>query len=614
MGSYKVTTTANLHVRTGPATSYKSITIMPKGTGNLTSSKQKNGWYYIDSKKGWAFGQYLKKTSTSKAPDKNNKDKDKKDTAKKKKKAEMTTQESEFQLSKDMIKEIVKKNSLATKEIKMSMRLFGAPHQFLDHVDVRVDSKNELGRKYVEAFLAAAPIVSISPGRPLYLPDMTAEERKGMKAFFASSQDNSAEQGGRSVLNELLGSGETRYFDFASDYNGYIMYVNALCRALAIYMGLGNTEVAWAGKGTPLKIKGKYNPDKHYFGYNWSHYTFENLTSAEYKKKSEKGKQGIFGWFESKAKFMKSLASTESEWKERVDRVVSTTLYESLFGSFQYVRFYVDPSSSVSESISNATQKSAVETKIDQMSDMVKELGFFMGAADLKTLGNMQAGIANAFIDGAASANDGGTMSRVTSTFGTVLGGSNMIFPEIWTDGTYSKSYSFTVNLFSPYGDKESIYLNVLVPLMHLMAFALPRQTSSNSYATPFLVKASAKGWFSCEMGIVDGLSIEKVAEGWSVDGLPTQLRVQLSIKDLYSAMSMSPSNRPLHFFNNQSLMNYLATTAGVDVTQSNFWLRLQSMSAFLLNGVMDIESNLYNKVTENLRNWMRNVTLPFLR
>ena len=605
MGKYKVTTTANLHCRKGPGTSFGSVTVLPKGK-TYDSSKQSKGWYYIDSVKGWSSGKYLKATTSTKpASTKTTKASDSKTKAKAER---ITTQESEFQLTGEMVKMIMKKMDKSKTELNMSMRLFGAPHQFLDHVDVRVDSKKELGRKYVESYLAAAPIVSISPGRPLYLPDMSSQERKGFKEYLASMRDDSAGQQGKNVLTELLGSDEQRYFDFASDYSSYIKYVNVLCRASAIYMGIGNNQVGWETKS---RLRGKYlNPEAHYHGYNWANYTYENLNAVDKNRRREKGQQGIFGWFDSKEKFFSNLKTTASEWTERVDRAVTDVLYNSLFGGFQYVRFYVDSNTSINESTSNNTQKSVVESTLDRGSDMAKELSFLLGAADAQNLGAAQAAMGNALMDGAA-ATSGGFMGRLLSSVGTVVSGSNMIFPEIWTENSYAKSYQISVDLLSPYGDRESIYLNVIVPMMHLLALSLPRQSSSNSYGAPFLVKASSKGWFSCEMGVIDGLSIEKIGDSWSVDGLPTHVRVEFSIKDLYSALMMSPSDRPLHFFNNQSLINFLAVNAGVDLTVSNIKLRFTSLASLLLNNVMDIENRIYNRSVESLHTWFRNIN-PF--
>lgn len=57
-----------LYVRSGPGKSYKVLKTVNKNY-KTTASKTKNGWYYLDSKKGWCSGGYLKvkkKTTTKK--------------------------------------------------------------------------------------------------------------------------------------------------------------------------------------------------------------------------------------------------------------------------------------------------------------------------------------------------------------------------------------------------------------------------------------------------------------------------------------------------------------------------------------------------------------------
>lgn len=49
----------SLNIRAGAGTSHKVVQWAQKGE-KYTSSKQSNGWYYIDAKKGWASGSYIK--------------------------------------------------------------------------------------------------------------------------------------------------------------------------------------------------------------------------------------------------------------------------------------------------------------------------------------------------------------------------------------------------------------------------------------------------------------------------------------------------------------------------------------------------------------------------
>ena len=60
------TTTANINIRTGSSTKYKSIGKIKKGT-QVKILSSKNGWYKVQYKKttGWSSSKYIKKSKTS---------------------------------------------------------------------------------------------------------------------------------------------------------------------------------------------------------------------------------------------------------------------------------------------------------------------------------------------------------------------------------------------------------------------------------------------------------------------------------------------------------------------------------------------------------------------
>lgn len=566
MGKYKVRVTATaLHVRTGTSTSYKIIGLIYKNQ-EFISSKQANGWYYIDAKGGWSSGKYLKVvqnlTPKSKAtPVVVNKPKQ---TDPKTNPVNSVT--NSVAIDKKVIEMMLKSVTKKEGTIDASTRLFGAPFQFTSKTDFRITTGNyALGRKYVESIVSESPIVYFLPGRPNYLPNLSEAEKSALKELINSTKEDGEDKDEKAILNKILGTTESRYFDFLADYSTYMRYVNLLCRVAAIYMGLGD-------KTAP-------NSDTPYKAYDWSNYRYQE----SYQIKKEK-KKHIFDLSEIKA-----------------------NVYEALFGTYTYTQFYVDPSLSFSETASNQTQQSKLEGAFESMQGMVKELAFFTQTAAVSQINDFKSSIANTFDKWSRSLikNYGeGFFSRLLSTSSRVLDGSNLIFPELWGDAAYNKSYNITINLVSPYGDKESIYLNIIVPLMHLLALALPRQTSANSFGPPFLVKVSAKGWFNCEMGIIDHISIEKGGQGaWSVDGLPTEMKVQVSIKDLYSRLMITPNSRPDLFFENKGLMNWLAITCGVDITQPAFMEKWWAIIMTILTSIKDIPYNIVNDIVEKVRN-----------
>ena len=150
-----------------------------------------------------------------------------------------------------------------------------------------------------------------------------------------------------------------------------------------------------------------------------------------------------------------------------------------------------------------------------------------------------------------------------------LLAGGRMIFPEIWSDSSFSRSYSCKMKLISPSGDRLSIFLNILVPIYHLMAMALPKQGHGQSYYSPFLVRAYYKGLFNVDMGIITGLNITRGAEGeWTTSGLPTVAEVSFDIKDLYDGLFLSGGDDEfdISILSNISELDYIANTCGINV------------------------------------------------
>lgn len=567
MGKYKVRVTASaLHVRTGTSTSYKIIDLIYKNQEYI-SSKQANGWYYIDAKGGWSSGRYLKVvenlTPKSKAtPVVVNKPKHNDP-----KTYPVNSTSNSIAIDKKVIDMMI--SSVKKKEgiINASTRLFGAPFQFTKQTDFRITTgEYALGRKYVESIVSESPIVYFLPGRPNYLPNLSETEKNALKEMIKNlSEEEQKDKEKKSIFDRILGTEESRYFDFLSDYSTYMRYVNLLCRVAAIYMGLGDKTAP--NSDTPYKL------------YDWSNYRYHE----SYKIKKEK-KKHIFDLSE-----------------------IKPNIYEALFGNYNYTQFYVDPSLSFNETASNQTQRSRLEDRFESMQGIVKELAFFAQTAAVSQINDFKNSVANTFdkwMQKIIRNHGENFFSRLLSTSSRVLDGSNLIFPELWEDAAYNKSYNITINLVSPYGDKESIYLNIIVPLMHLLALALPRQTSANSFGPPFLVRVSSKGWFNCEMGVIDHISIEKGGQdAWSVDGLPTEMKVQVSVKDLYSGLMITPNSRPDLFYENKGLINWLAITCGVDITQPAFMEKWWAIFMTLATSIKDIPYNIVNDVVEKVRN-----------
>lgn len=445
----------------------------------------------------------------------------------------------------------------------VSNRLFNQPHHFLDSADPILNSKVALGRKYMEAIASNSKIVYLLPGTTQFLPGYSDATKTALTDLFTGK--TAGNENDNWALNELIGNSTTptKYFSFMSDYSNYMQYVNLLCRAAAIFLGIGDN----VGPDDKTKLK----------HYNWHNYKYKNFVK-------QKSNSSLF---------------------EKTTTMTYAMAQEALFGDFQYVTFYADVDTSATEEFSNSTQSSKLSGLLETGTDWMKELQFIQG------LGDGDTGISGLLDDAKTSFSEiadklagskTGVIGKILDSASDVLAGASIIFPEIWSDSEYSKSYSLTFNLVSPYGDIESIYLNVYVPMFHLLALTLPKQMekSANSFTAPFLVRAFSKGWFSTQMAIIDRMSIEK--NSWTVDGLPSSMKISISIKDLYNDLMMTPSTKPMEFFSNSGMMDFLAVHCGVDITKPQFILYIDTISSLLLGKVIDIPTNIFNAFIQNVR------------
>lgn len=565
-------TVDNLNKRTGAGTSYKSVGKVNKG--DVVNSVEKlfvgeERWYKLTDGtyicgyypgKGW----YLKDTVTT--PSKPT------DTSASAGTTVSVTNANSTSVGSGLDSKITEMlNAAITAKVEMidpDVRHIGQPHQFLAATDYRNSATSEMGRKYLENIFSEAPIVSIIPGKPNYLPDATEETKKNVAALLGGKgKDDTA----KSAISEIVSkSGDMRYFGFVPDYSEYIRYVNLLCRMTAIYLGIGDKLAPGATQTV-------------YKNYSWANYKYRKA----HPKRTNREQDGTFNM---------------TLW-DNIKQAVGDMMSE--VATPDYVSLYVDSNTSFGENADNSTTQSQLESTLaDTLEGLSKEVSFWLNAGGAGMADDIKQGLAASIgsIADSSLTKTGGIIDRIIGSSTEILQGSNMIFPEIWSDSGYGKSYSVNMTLQSPYGDKESIFLNILVPMMHVIAMALPRQTSANSFTTPFLVRAFRPGWFVCDMGIITSLSIDKAE--WTVDGLPSEVKISFNIKDLYDNLMITPAYKPGDFFNNDGLIDFLAITAGIDILKPDLKTKLEVVAQTLLNKFTDIPANIYQDFMESLKGY----------
>lgn len=426
--------------------------------------------------------------------------------------------------------------------------IFGMPYQFMASSDTRLNTKTDaIGRKYAKEIVANMPLLLITPGKPVFLSQYSKEGRSGIiKQFIGLATDSFSSDLNDIIFNEKFG----KYYTLEYDFVEYFKYVNAMCRIAARFMNLQDEVI----DGTPLD---------------------------------------------------------EYEWSQNVNKN-----FNKLFSTYNgCTAWYCNSDTNISDTFSNGTTESAIMSRINSLSDAGRELNFILGTVKSETglefdkftsmgnlTGNME--VTEEFIDKTLGSTSGigGLFKTITNSAQTLVAGGKLVFPEIWSDSSFSRSYDIELKLVSPDSDNLSIYLNIIVPLLHLLALVLPREAvKTHGYMSPFLVRGFYKGLFNVDMGIITSMNFTKGKESaWNVDGLPTTVDVSFTIKDLYNDMYMtSMDDMKYNMMNNIILMDYIGNLCGININQTD-----------IKRGIdMYLMQNVKNRITDTWRlNIIRNI------
>lgn len=448
----------------------------------------------------------------------------------------------------DLFGSVVNLNKVDTSNYQS---IFGYPYQFRPEVDPRIVdigkreianfvtienltqpgiiqdllTPNKLGRQFTRKIAGRAPILTIQPGIPVFLKGYDGSIKEKVLTELAGIADATGIS--KISLEEVINS-SGRYYSFKETPDQYFEAVNAVCRAMSIFLTIDEIPASLVVPGfEPSKSSNKSN-DKP---------SSTTLADINWRDCAQHNYAGYY------------------------------------LGA---VNFYLNAEPQIHEQFTNATRPSQLAGAVNQISDQAMEMQFLLGGVGAAAGGSFdwpRDGISNlsenlANNDNSSFTRSGaGLVNSMVKNIRTFLSGGKMIFPEIWADSTFGRSYNITIKLISPDCDRISIFLNILVPLAHILGFVLPRSVGDNSYISPFLVRCWYKSQFNIELGIVSSCEVIKGDAGcWTQDGLPTQVIVQMSIKDLYSVMSYALNNSFSNILSNPAQINYIANMCGVNI------------------------------------------------
>lgn len=580
--TWQVVNTSYLRIRTGPGTGYPAVGSL---SGNetvieISTGKAYNGTSWVEHSKGWSSitsilsdgstVTYMKKISSSSSSVTTITQNSEPTTSSTSTSGSTGTSSSTTSTYDDSIGAGYQPNvndmlsytnsSISNSEfvkIKNITGVFGLPYQFLPTADVRLSgdvSSENIGYEYADRIVTRMPLMFITPGKASFMTKYSKSSRQSIleKLLTAGSDE-------RGDLESLLTT-DGKYYTFEYDRERYYKFVNPMCRIAARYLEIQDMTL----NGSKLDTL------------DWGSYT-DNGISA----------------------------------------IFSSGQVNSDYGG---VPFYIDTDTSVGESFSNTTTQSMLASTVNSVSDMGRELNFLFGYTANALAGGIEAISNDADIqDNINNINDmiggllgsGSFFDNLSKHLITVASGGKLVFPEIWSDSTFSRSYNISIKLRSPDPSKFSVFVNVLVPLFHLLALVSPQTdgTNPNGYTNPFLIRAVYKGFFNIDMGIITDMSVTKGAEcQWTPEGIPTSIDISISLKDLYSAMSITATestNWKYDTLNNTTQMDYIANLCGINIFKpeigrlidmwfvNNFTNRVQDLFAVdIWKGIQDRVQN----------------------
>lgn len=400
--------------------------------------------------------------------------------------------------------------------------VYGIPYQWPESVDPKLPNTG-FGSIYAERIVDRMPLLMISPGKVSFMRSYSDGEKSAVLDALAG-----ASSGASTAINDFLKK-PGKYYSFEYDSASYWQYVNTMNHACAAYLGIEDVVV--------------------------------NINGVE-------------------------KALSEFKWEEATNSKFDSLLLSSK----DYICFYTDADTTKNESFSNSTAESQLYSSINSASDYARELRFILGTqsgVDFMDNNTLQRAM-KSLGDTITKLTDGQTLiNNIKNEFVTIATGGKLMFPQIWSDSEFDQSFDVKIKLRCPCPNKISWYLDIIVPINHLIALTMPRipttemvygnnttatrttDTFANGYMTPFLVRAFYKGLFNCDMGIITSLNISKGKEGsWTLDGLPTEVDIDLTIKDLYNQMAMATENQGRDFLANTTFLNYMANACGISINK----------------------------------------------
>lgn len=160
-------------------------------------------------------------------------------------------------------------------------------------------------------------------------------------------------------------------------------------------------------------------------------------------------------------------------------------------------------------------------------------------------------------------------------------GKSRLVLPEIWSESSFSRSFSFSFKFHAPYGNSLCIFENTFYPFLFFLTAGTARQTGKMSYTSPFYIRVSVRSLIQIDYGIITSMSVTRGSEinDWTPEGFPKTIQLDVDIKDMTPNISLPLATSGVFrgaletIFPTSGMSEYLGTLCGLSL-QDYHWTR----------------------------------------
>ena len=266
----------------------------------------------------------------------------------------------------------------------------------------------------------------------------------------------------------------------------------------------------------------------------------------------------------------------------------------------QFISFRVDSVTSVTETFSNSASESSIAQTMNSRAQANIERRFTLSG------GNTGWAVLDEAIKAGSDLVNGAISGMgLDGIFGAFMGSGFADIPKFYSGSSVSLPRAdLTMELRSWSGDRWSIFTNLMVPLLAILAGGLPQATGKSSYGMPFMCECYIPGKVQIKMGLIDNITVTRhVGNVPSTrERLPLGIDVSFSVYDLSSIVAMPITTTaasiakldPRGFLSDlladdTPLNNYLAVLSALTLTEQVYMI--PDLSRRMHKTMADIDS-----------------------